>query len=154
MCLVRLFGVQAHKECYTAKCRQQCSPGHYNSVPIERKFQVINNLLPERFPPWCFSQQTGQQMEAECFSGSCPQYVSPGHAFLVAIKRECTTTFVWKKKVNYLLRFIPLRADARGAVTLLIVGSHVHRDTKFWELSNDSCRSSTTFNREDGPFGV
>ena len=27
-------------------------------------------------------------MEADCFSGSCPQKVIPGHEFLVAIKRE------------------------------------------------------------------
>ena len=86
--------MQAQKECYSAKCRQQCSPGHYDSVPIERKFQVINNLHPERFPLWCFTQQTGQQMEAECLSGSWPQKVSPGQHFSVATKQESPTTFV------------------------------------------------------------
>ena len=38
-------------------------------------------------------------------------------------------------------------------VTLLFVGSHVHRDTKFRYLSYDSFRSSTTFIRRDGVFG-
>ena len=28
LCLIQLFGVQAQKNCYTAKCRQQYSPAH------------------------------------------------------------------------------------------------------------------------------
>ena len=104
--------MQAQKECYTAKCRQQCSPGHYDSVPIEQKFQVINNLHPKRLPPWCFTHQTGRQMEADCFSGSCPQKKSLGQIILVAIERESPTTSVLKKVID-LLRFITLRADAR-----------------------------------------
>ena len=89
--------MEAQKECYTAKCRQQCSPGHYDSVPIEQKFQVINNLHPKRLPPCCFTQQTGRQMEAYCFSGSCPQIKSLGQIFSVDIERESPTTSVFKK---------------------------------------------------------
>ena len=100
------------KESYTAKCRQQCSPGHYDPVPIERKFQVINNLHLKRFPLWCFTHQTGRQMEADCFSGSCPQKKSLGQIILVAIERESPTISVLKKVID-LLRFITLRADAR-----------------------------------------
>ena len=36
------------------------------------------------------------------FSGSCLQKVSPGHEFLIAIKREFLTIFVWKKIQFYL----------------------------------------------------
>ena len=89
--------MQAQKKCYTAKCRQQCSPGHYDSVSIEQKFQVINNLHPKRLLPWCSTQQTGRQMEAFCFSGSCPQKKSLGQIFSLAIERESPTTSVLKK---------------------------------------------------------
>ena len=40
------------------------------------------------------------------------------------------------------------------SATLLTVGSHVHWDTKFWYLSYNSFRSSTTFIQKDGRFRV
>ena len=71
-------------------------------------------------------------MEAECFSGSCPQKVSSGLEFSEAIKRESPTTLVWKKKRKLFATFYNFQSRCKKAVTLLIVGSHVNRDTKFW----------------------
>ena len=51
-------------------------------------------------------------MEADCFSGSCPQKISAGQKFSVAIERESKTTLL-EKIVPSLLRSITLRADAR-----------------------------------------
>ena len=144
--------MQAQKECYTTNCRQQCSPGHYDSVPIERKFQVINNLHPKRFPLRCFTQQTGQQMEAECFSGSWPQKISPWKNFLVAIERESPTTFVWKKVISLFRSIIweQIQDDCYTANCR----QPCSPGTKLWYLSNDCFTSQTTFIREEYPFGV
>ena len=42
------------------------------------------------------------EMEVDSLSGSFPQKVFPGHEFLVAIKRESLTLFVWKNAVLWL----------------------------------------------------
>ena len=122
--------MQAQKECYTARCRQQCSPGHYDPVPIERKFQVINNLHPKRFPLWCFTHQTGRLMEADCFSGSCPQKKSLGQISLVAIERESPTFSVFKKS-NWFASFYNFESRCKKTVTMLIAGSYVHETLSF-----------------------
>ena len=51
-------------------------------------------------------------MEADCFSSSCPQKVSPGLEFSLAIERE-SHTILLEKIVFSLLRSITLRAEAR-----------------------------------------
>ena len=92
-------------------------------------------------------------MEADCFSGSCPRIVSVGQKFSVAIERESPTTFV-RKKCNFVASFHNSESRGNEIVILLIVGSHVHLDTKFRYLSNDSFSSSKTFIREDCRVGV
>ena len=86
------------------------------------------------------------------FSGRCWQKIVPGLAVLVAIKPGPSTTSFEK---NYFLCFVPqFQSRCMKSATLLTVGSHVHWDTKFWYLSYDSFRSSTTFIRRDGRFRV
>ena len=47
-----------------------------------------------------------------------------------------------------------MECKLKKTVILLSVGSNVHQDTKIQYLSNDSFKSSTTFNREDCLLGV
>ena len=58
------------------------------------------------------------------------------------------------KEGNFFASFYNFESRCKNTVALLIVGSHVHRGTKIWYLSNDSFRSKTTFIREDSRFGV
>ena len=58
------------------------------------------------------------------------------------------------KKGNFFASFYNFESRCKKTVTLLIVGIHVHQGTDIQYLSNDSFGSSTTFNREDCPFGV
>ena len=114
-----------------------------SSTAVNRKdcpFGVSFNILNDRW------KQT-------VFSSSCPQKICLAHEFSVVIEREFPTTFVWKKG-NFFASFYNFESRCKKTVTLLIVGSHVHWDTKFRYLSNNSFRSSTTFNREDCLFGV
>ena len=86
--------------------------------------------------------------------------------FLVVVGNCCTWSwgFGWYrprffnnfhlKKLSYLSSFFNFESRCKKTVTLLIVGSHVHQDSTIRYLSNDTFGSSTTFNREDCPFGV
>ena len=86
------------------------------------------------------------------FSGRLWQNIVPGLA--VPVATEPGSSKVSFEKM-YFLCFVPqFESRCMKIVTLLTVGSHVHWDTKFCYLSYDSFRSSTTFIRRDGRFGV
>ena len=63
--------------------------GSYRTIvlsPKQPSFEKIAALV--------FHSTNLTEMEADCFSGSCPQYVSQGHKISEAIKRESPTTSV------------------------------------------------------------
>ena len=76
------------------------------------------------------------------------------HMNFPLLLKEWFQQLSFEKKGNFFASFYNFESRCKKTVTLLIVGSHVHWNTKFWYLSNNSFRSSTTFNREDCLFGV
>ena len=123
--------------------------GTYRTIVLGRQQPTF-----EKDAPLVFHSTNLTTVGSRLFlSSSCRKKVFPGHEFSVAIERESPTTFVWKKG-NFFASFYNFESRCKNTVTLLIVDSHVHRGTKFRYLSNDSFRSSTTFNREDCPLGV
>ena len=86
--------------------------------------------------------------------------------FLVVVGNCCTWPrgFGWYrprffsnfhlKNCQIFASFYNFESRCKNTVTLLIVDSRVHRGTKIWYLSNASLRSSKTFNRTNGLFGV
>ena len=124
--------------------------GTYWTIVLGHQQPSIEKIAPLVFHSTYLTTDGRKQT---VFSSSCPQKISLAHEFSVAIEREFPTTFVWKKG-NFFASFYNFESRCKKTVTLLIVGSHVHWDTKFRYLSNNSFRSSTTFNREDCLFGV
>ena len=68
-------------------------------------------------------------MEAECFSGSCPQKFPQKFRKL---SNESLQQLSFEKKGKLFATFYNFQSRCKKTVTLLFVGSHVHRDTKFW----------------------
>ena len=58
------------------------------------------------------------------------------------------------KEGNFFASFYNFESRCENTVALLIVGSHVHRGTKIWYLSNYNFRSSRICNQKDGRFVV
>ena len=92
-------------------------------------------------------------MKADCFLVVARKKFSPGHEVSVAIKKEYLTIFFWIESQFY-VSFDYLECRRKKTVILLSVCSNVHQDSEIHYLSNDSFRSSTTFIRKDGRFGV
>ena len=94
------------------------------------RFRVSFNKLDSRWKQTVFSARWWQN-------------IVPGLAVPVATEPGSSKTSFEKM---YFLCFVPqFESRCMKTVTLLIVGSHVHWDTKFWYLSYDRFRSSTIF---------
>ena len=92
-----------------------------------------------------FHSTNWTQVEAECFSGSWPQKVSPGQNFSVATNRESPTTFVWKKVISLFRSIIweQIQDDC-----------YIASCRQWCSPRNDSFKSWKTFFRKDCRLGV